>query len=282
MPVPSIWRPSNILQRTLQVWCSYKLWYRIGNDERIDLARCIVDQEFAPHRDISIDEEESNLKDREFSWQGGCMWINRHTPDTGFHSQHGIVSQSIKPELLLLSVQGPVRAIFETPGVINSLCFQSYNELLQPLPQGFIDVKITAIGLNWMDLEAWSGRVDSNCPSSEYTGTVAGIGAAVSGSKIGDSVYGVGQGQFGNYTRVPASFAIKLQPDDNMVQMATMPLAYVTAIYAFDHIAHLRQGQTVLIQSGASDFGLASIFFAKAKGANVFAMVDTPEQASFL
>ena len=89
------------------------------------------------------------------------------------------------------------------------------------------------------------------------------------------------KGQVGNYIRVPAIFGTKLQPGDGM-QMATMPLAYVAAVYAFDHIAHLRKAQTVLIQPAANDVRLTSIRFAMAKGADVFAMVETLEKASFL
>lgn len=256
--------------------------FAVGNDDGVDLARCIVDQEFALHQGIPMDDEEGNPKDREFSWQDGGMWVSRHVPDAGFHSQHGIDDQSIQTEMLPLKIQGAVRAAFETPGVINSLCFKSYRELLQPLPRDFIDVDVAAVGLNWRDLDHWSGRFDGNNLSMEYAGIVTAIGTEVSGLKVGDRVYGLGQGQFGNYTRVPAIFASKLQPGDDVIQMATMPLAYVTAIYAFDHVAHLKKGQTVLIQSAANDVGLASICFAKAKGAHVFAMVETPEQASFL
>ena len=256
--------------------------FEVGNDNGKDLARCIADHEFALYQGIPVNDEEGNPKDREFSWQDSCMWVSRYVPDAGFHSQHGLNSQSIKTELLPLSFQGAVRAAFETPGVLNSLRFMPYKELLQPLPQGFIDVAVAAIGVNRRDLDHWSGRLDGNTLSSEYTGIVTAGGAGVSGLKIGDRVYGLGKGQFGNYTRVPAAFACKLRPGDDMVQMATMPLAYTTAIYAFNHVAYLKKGQAVLIQSGARDIGLASICFAKAKGADVFAMVETTEQASFL
>jgi NADPH:quinone reductase-like Zn-dependent oxidoreductase/NADP-dependent 3-hydroxy acid dehydrogenase YdfG len=256
--------------------------FGIGNDEEIDLAHCIIDHEFALHQSVSSVAEGNAMNDHEFSWHDGCLWVSRHVPDGGFHSQHGVGRESIKPEILPLNVQGPVRAIFEMPGVVNSLCFRSYDELLQPLPPGFIDVKIAAIGLNSMDMETWSGRVDSNYLSTEYSGTIASVGAEVSGLSVGDRVYGIGQGHFGTYTRVVAKFAKKLHLDDDMVQMATMPMAYVTAIYALDHIAHVRQEQYVLIQSGTSDIGLAAINIAKAKGASVFAVVNTPEQASFL
>ena len=256
--------------------------FKVGHEDGIDLARCIVDHEFALHQGISMDNEEGNPKDRELSWHDGCMWVSRYVPDAGFHSQHGVDTQSMKTEMLPLKAQGAVCAAFETPGVLNSLSFQSYKELLQPLPRDFIDVEVAAVGLNWTDLDHWSGRLDGNNLSSEYAGIVTAIGTEVSGLKIGDRVYGLGKGQFGNYTRVPAFSASKLQPGDDLIQMATMPLAYMTAIYAFDHVAHLKPGQTVLIQSAASDVGLALMRFAETKGASIFATVETSEQASFL
>ncbi|KAL9004067.1 MAG: hypothetical protein Q9188_003102 [Gyalolechia gomerana] len=256
--------------------------FEVGNEEIKDLAQCIVDHELALHQGIPVDDEQGNPKDREFSWQDGCMWVSRHVPDAGFHSQHGLDIQSMKTKLLPLGNQGAVRAAFETPGVLNSLRFVPYKELLQPVPSGFIEVAVGAVGVNWRDLDHWSGRLDGDNLSSEYAGIVTAVGAGVSGLEIGDRVYGLGRGQFGNYTRVPAAFASKLRPGDDMVQMATMPMAYTTAIYAFDHVAKLKKGHSVLIQSGAKDVGLASIRFAKAKGADVFAMVETTEQASFL
>ncbi|KAL8672824.1 MAG: hypothetical protein Q9168_002735 [Polycauliona sp. 1 TL-2023] len=247
-----------------------------------ELARCIVNFEVALHDGTQAEAEENGFTDREFSWQDGCMWVGRHVPDAGFHAQHGLDNQNMKTELLPLSSQRAVRAAFETAGVLNSLRFVPYNELLQPLASGFIDVAVAAVGLNWRDLDHWSGRLDGNHLSSEYTGTVTAVGANVSGLTTGDRVYGVGRGQFGNYTRVPASFASKLRPGDDMIQMASMPIAYATAVYAFDYVARIRQGQSVLVQSGAQDVGLASIRLARAKGADVFAMVDTTEQASWL
>lgn len=256
--------------------------FEVGNEDGRNLARCIVDHEFALHQGTPLDDEQGDPMDREFSWQDGCMWVGRHVPDAGFHSQHGLDSQSMKTELLPLCAQGAVRAAFETPGVLNSLRFIPYTELLQPLPSGFIDVAVAAIGLNWRDLDHWSGRLDGNDLSSEYTGTVTAVGAGVGGLKIGDRVYGLGRGQFGNYTRVPAAFTSKLEPGDDMIQMATMPMAYTTAIYSLDHVARLNKRQSVLVQSGAKDVGLASIRLARARGADVFAMVETTEQAGFL
>ncbi|KAJ4382535.1 hypothetical protein N0V85_008540 [Neurospora sp. IMI 360204] len=262
--------------------------------EANELVRCIVDGESGLFRQASGSAPvfvygEGNGAgdpvDREFAWQNGCVWVSRHVPDAGFHSQYGLETRSMKPELLPIGSPrqtGGVRAAFETPGVLNSLYFIPYKELLQPLPADFIDVAVDAVGVNSRDLENWAGRVDGDFLTSEYAGVVTAVGSRVHNIQVGDRVYGVGKGQFGNVTRVPAAFATKLQPEDDMIRMASMSLAYTTAVYALDHVAHIREGQSILVQSGTKDLGLAAITLAKAKRSQVFATVETAEQAKFL
>ncbi|KAF2799143.1 hypothetical protein K505DRAFT_356833 [Melanomma pulvis-pyrius CBS 109.77] len=255
--------------------------FEVSRDHAENLVRCIVDNEFSLQHNLSSgysNVQESTPRDRELVWQDGAMWVSRLVPDASSHS----LSSEITTELLPLDCQGTVRAAFETPGLPNSMYFKIDKEMWQPIPPVYIDVKITAIGLTAQDVDVWLGRADSHHLSSEYAGVVTAVGAEVGDFKIGDRVFGVGKGQFGNSTRVPAAFAHKLQPEDDMVQMATMPIAYMTAIYVFDHVVRLKKGQKVLIQSATSDLGLAATRLAQAKGAEVFATVDTPDKARLL
>lgn len=256
--------------------------FDVAEVEGVRLAHCIVDRVFNLHQDLSMDDLHHDPTDREFSWQDGCMWVSRHVPDTGFRSQHGFDIRAMKPELLPLQSRDAIRATFESPGIMSSLCFTSFKELLQPLQPEFIDVSVSAVGLNSHDLDHWVGRVDEDFLSSEYAGTVKAVGAAVTDLKVGDRVYGLGKGHFGNTTRVSAAMASKLHPDDDLIQMASMPMAYTTAIYILDTVARLRTGQSVLVQEGVKSVGLATICVATAKGADVFAMVETPSEAAFL
>ncbi|KAK4654427.1 Type I Iterative PKS [Podospora pseudocomata] len=248
------------------------------------LIRNIVKSELALQNEDASDEEGS--KDREFVWQDGCMWVSRVVPDTelGVYINLSKTPTSRGSQMVPIGSQGPVRAAFETPGILTSLYFRAYTELLQPIPADYVDVQVAAVGVNWKDLGLTSGRFDATGSnlSSEYAGVVTKIGAAVHGLSVGDRVYGVGRGQFGNYTRVPAAFAQKLEPGDILTEMATMPLVYMTAIYAFDYVARLRKGQKVLLQSATGGLGLAAIQVARARGADVFATVGTTEKVSFL
>ncbi|KAK4663656.1 Type I Iterative PKS [Podospora pseudopauciseta] len=254
-------------------------------EDQQHFAKCIADYEselYGATRSPPLDDLEGNPKDRELSWQDGYFSVSRHVPDTGFHSQHGLDSKKFKPDTMPLGSQGAVKATFETPGVINSLCFEPYKEILQPLPAGFIDVAVAAVGLNARDLDTWTGRLDSDHFSSEYSGVITAVGANVDGLNVGDRVCGLGKGQFGTATRVPAAFASKVEDGDDLVQIASLPLSSVTAVYVLDHVAHIRKGRSILVQSGAKDVGLALISLAKAKGAQVFATAETKEEARFI
>lgn len=61
-----------------------------------------------------------------------------------------------------------------------------------------------------------------------------------------------------------------------------MPVAYMTAIYAFNHLARLSQGESVLIQSATGGLGMAAMRLARALGAEIYATVGTPEKVKVL
>ncbi|KAI1177722.1 hypothetical protein F4777DRAFT_576800 [Nemania sp. FL0916] len=248
-----------------------------------DLVHYIVDQ-----LSRSADDSKApspRMRDDEYVWQDGCLWISRAVPDSTLQPYTNSNSQGRSADMSLYPIdsQGPVCAAFSTPGILSSLYFRPYRELLAPIPSDYIDVKVAAVGINWKDLAVSSGRFDAINLSSEYAGTVTAVGSgAVGRFYVGDRVYGVGRGNFGNYTRVPAAFAQKLTAADDLIQVATMPLVMMTAVYAFDYVVHLRRGHKVLVQSATGGLGLAAIQLARAKGAEVFAMVGTAEKADFL
>lgn len=249
------------------------------------LAHGIVNSEFSLQQ--SQDSEEASV-DSEFAWQDGCMWVSRVVPDAGlgdYSDTTKIPSHQgfdMRP-LESLGAQRPVRAAFETGGVVNSLYFRSYTELLRPLEADHIEVQVTAAGLTWKDISVASGREGATrFLSSEYAGTVTKVGASVSGLSVGDRVYGIGKGHLGTFERVPAAFAQRVQPTDDLVETATLPIDFSSAIYAFEYVTRLRKVHSVLVQSAVESLGLAAIQVAQSKGANVFAIARDADEAALL
>ncbi|OCK76857.1 ketoacyl-synt-domain-containing protein [Lepidopterella palustris CBS 459.81] len=253
--------------------------FTLSGEDFGELVRSVVDQELTLHADSG-----DNGVNREYTWQDGSLWVSRIVPDGNLQGYADAVTAPDDNELELvpLSTQGPVRAAFGTPGILSSLYFQPYLELLKPLPKDWIELKVLAIGLNWKDLGLCTGRFDQNNLSNEYCGIVTKKGSSVSNVDIGDRVHGMGKGHFGNYTRVPAVLAQKLQPDVDPIQAATIPLVYMTAVYAFEHVTRVRKGQKVLIQSASGGLGLAAIQLARSKGAEIYVTAGTSDKTRFL
>lgn len=250
-------------------------------DSNEELARGIVDHEVT----LQSSRDDESFEDGEFVWQDGCMWVSRLVPDAAPEPY----ADTFKTPKEQGAALGPLRsqklrAAFETPGVLNSVYFRPYTELLKPLPHDFIEVEVEAIGVNWKDLGLSSGRFDANGTnlSNEYAGKVTKIGSHVKHLSVGDRVYGAGRGHFGNFTHVPAAYAAKLDPQDDIVEMATMPIVYMTVMHALRNVARIQPGRKVLIQSATGGLGIAAIQFARHKGADVYMTVSSSEKAQFL
>lgn len=127
-----------------------------------------------------------------------------------------------------------------------------------------------------------TGRFDANKFSLECSGVVHKVGTGVRDFEPGDRVWGFAPGNFGNFVRTPASFLQKMSPADTYADMASLPISYLTAIYACIHLAHLSKGETVLIQSATGGLGMAALQIARHLGAEIFATVGTPEKARTL
>lgn len=253
--------------------------FEAGNE---DLVRGVVGYEFG----LQTQRPDEGAIDSDFAWQDGCMWVSRVVPDAGLgeHSETSKTPTRQGFQMLPIDKQGPVRADFEATGILNSLYFRPYAEILQPLPDDYIEVKIAAVGLNWRDVAVTTSRnvLASRNLSSEYAGFVTKVGRNVADLSVGDRVYGLGKGNFGNYERVPAALAQQLQLTDDLIEAATMPLVFMSAIYAFEFLARLKKDDKVLIQSASGGLGLAAIQIARSRGAEIFATVGTSDKVSFL
>jgi NADPH2:quinone reductase len=143
-------------------------------------------------------------------------------------------------------------------------------------------IKLAATSVNPVDWKICEGRLKDRFPHRfplipgwDAAGTVAAMGQAVQGLKIGDAVYAycrkpeVQWGTYAEFVTVDADAAApapaRLPPE----QTATLPLVGLTAWQALFNAAGLKSGQTVLIHAGAGGVGGMAIQLAKAVGARV-------------
>ena len=114
-------------------------------------------------------------------------------------------------------------------------------------------------------------------------GTVREVGANVRDRKVGDRVVAMMMhGSHAELAAVPAGFTYAI-PDGLAVEVAAcVPIPFGTADDCLFEFGHLKQGETVLIQAGASGVGLAAIQLAKRAGATVIATAGSAEKIARL
>ena len=147
------------------------------------------------------------------------------------------------------------------------------------LKPGEIRVAVEAAGLNFGDVLLGLGLGLSDQPMGrEMYGRVLETAPDVDGFSVGDPVVGMGFGAFTPELVVRADLASRIPDGFSALELAAMPICFVTAELAFE-ISGLKAGERVLIHSGAGGLGLAAIQLAHAAGAKVFATASTPKQA---
>jgi NADPH:quinone reductase-like Zn-dependent oxidoreductase len=177
--------------------------------------------------------------------------------------------------------RGPVIADFETPGSVSTLYFKE-DTSGGSLPDDYIEIEVAAVGLDQEDWAACTGRTDNADFFSEVTGIVTRCGSATTARfHPGDHVFALAGGRFATMMTLPACLAQRVSPKVPLSDMASMPVAFCSAINALRHVANIRRGEKVLLHATLADAGsaLASAQVAQHLGAEVFAAVESEENA---
>jgi len=154
-----------------------------------------------------------------------------------------------------------------------------YGEAPDPIAgPGDVVVDIHAASVNAADYKVrlGSGRSSLQFPyilGRDFSGVVSAVGAGVTDLAVGDGVFGVlDQGHEGAYAeKVAIKAAIIAKKPDNLghAEAAALALTGLTAVWALEDTAHLRAGETILIQGGAGGVAGFAIQLAKHLGATV-------------
>ena len=158
----------------------------------------------------------------------------------------------------------------------------------RPVPQpkdGELLIKVAATGVNRPDIAQRAGLYPpppgaSDLPGLEAAGTVAALGAGVSGWKVGDAVCALTPGgSYAEYCTVPAPQCLPPPKGFDMLRAAALPENYFTVWHNLFERGQLKAGESVLIHGGASGIGTTAIQLAKAFGATVLTTVRNEAKA---
>jgi NADPH:quinone reductase-like Zn-dependent oxidoreductase len=109
----------------------------------------------------------------------------------------------------------------------------------------------------------------------EVAGTVQAVGAGVSQFRVGDEVFGIGEGCFAEYAVARADKLARKPVNATFEQSAAVAISALTALQALSDAGRVESGQTVLVTGASGGVGTYAVQLAKAFGAEVTGVCST-------
>ena len=150
--------------------------------------------------------------------------------------------------------------------------------------EGQVAVDVAASGVNFLDCYQRSGTYDLPMPfiaGSEGAGTVAAVGAGVTGVAVGDPVAWamVHGGGYAERVVLPAQRVVPVPAGLDLELAAAAMLQGMTAHYLTESTFRAQSGQTALVHAAAGGLGLLLTQILGAKGVRVIGTVSTEVKA---
>jgi NADPH2:quinone reductase len=149
---------------------------------------------------------------------------------------------------------------------------------------GQINIKQTAIGLNFLDVYQRSGLYSGNTfpvtLGNEGAGIVSAVGEGVSEFVIGDRIaYGSGMGSYTEERTIDVHHVVKIPNGVGDQTAAAMMLKGMTAMYLLRRTYIVKSDDTILVWAAAGGVGQILVQWAKYLGATVIGVVSTSDKA---
>jgi NADPH2:quinone reductase len=157
----------------------------------------------------------------------------------------------------------------------------------QPLPAvapGQVRVKVAAAAVNFPDVlliaDAYQISVPPPfVPGSEFAGVVVETGDSADHFAVGDRVTGTGlYGAFAEEVVVPAAGLSRIPDGVDECTAAGFGVAYRTAYHALRSMAHVQEGDELIVLGAGGGVGLAAVQLGVQLGASVTAVASSSEK----
>ena len=195
------------------------------------------------------------------------------------------------PALLAAHASRPrVQLDCRVPGPFRNLKWRAAPEP-ERLGEDEVEIEVRTAGLNFRDVMYAMGLLpdeaveDGFCGPTlgmEVAGVVTRVGAAVVELAPSDAVIAFAPASFANHVRTRALAVTRKPAHWSFAAAATVPSAFFTAYYALHELAHLSEGERVLIHGAAGGVGIAAIQLAKHLGAEIFATAGSDAKRDFV
>ncbi|SEM07181.1 Acyl transferase domain-containing protein [Stigmatella aurantiaca] len=191
------------------------------------------------------------------------------------------------PRPVARSAEMPFRVETVRPGVLDEVAFRASGR--KPPGEGQVEIEVGAAGLNFLDVLFALGMMEDTGQTSggpplgfECAGRISAVGKGVSGLEVGQAVVGIAPRAFDSFVTTSSQLVAPLPSGMLVEDAAAIPVAFLTAWYALEHVARLRAGERVLIHAAAGGVGLAAVQVAQLAGAEIFATAGTEDKRALL
>jgi acyl transferase domain-containing protein/acyl carrier protein len=177
----------------------------------------------------------------------------------------------------------PFRAHLPETGNLSSVYYRQAARR-RPAP-GEVEIEVVAAGLNFRDILLGLGVLPGGphvMLGHECAGRISGVGEGVTGWSIGDEVVALARPCLASHVRTRASLVVARPRRFDFEQAAALPIAFLTAHYALNHLGRLQRGERVLVHSATGAVGLACLQLARRAGAEIYATAGTPDKRRML
>jgi NADPH:quinone reductase-like Zn-dependent oxidoreductase/pimeloyl-ACP methyl ester carboxylesterase/NADP-dependent 3-hydroxy acid dehydrogenase YdfG/acyl carrier protein len=147
---------------------------------------------------------------------------------------------------------------------------------------GEVELEVCASAINFKDVLHCLGMLEDFSRKAgilravdqplgfECAGRVVRVGSGVEGLAVGDAVFTMAPSALASHVTIDRRLVHRMPGNLSFAQAASIPAAFMTAIYSLEKLARLRPGETVLIHACAGGVGQAAVQIARARGARVF------------
>jgi len=199
--------------------------------------------------------------------------------------QGGVLAETELPE----GASPALRLDTRRQGALDQLAWEPVSR--KQVEANDVEIAVEASGLNFRDVmwalgllpeEALEDGFAGPTLGMECCGTVISCGPGATRFKPGDRVITFAPACFASHVTVHESGCAPMPSTVSSEEAATIPVTFLTAYYALVHLAHLSEGETVLIHGGAGGVGLAALQIAQWRGARIIATAGSPEKRATL
>ncbi len=216
----------------------------------------------------------------EDDWLAGARFYPPCRPATGSDAKRATRSRSVALASHTMKLPDSMKVV-EIADMGPAGVFRPATRPVPVPAAGEVLIRVEAIGVCRPDALQRRGLHPpspgaSDVPGLEVAGTIAALGAGVSGWKAGDAVCALlSGGGYAEYAVAPQQQVLPVPQNWTMQEAATLPENAFTAWENLFRRAHLSAGETLLVHGGTSGLGSLSIMLGRAFGATVLATAGT-------